>query len=90
MIKSMKILFQLALFTGIALSANGQASWEIIKQELVFDNPPFKQCHASTIVENKKGELLLSFFGGSYPSIIQTGDDWCISHIHTTGKISGT
>jgi predicted neuraminidase len=45
-----------------------QAPWEKVKEELVFSNPPFAQCHASTIVETKKGELLIACFGGSAES----------------------
>jgi predicted neuraminidase len=45
-----------------------QAPWQKVKEELVFSNPPFEQCHASTIVETKKGELLMACFGGSAES----------------------
>jgi len=42
-----------------------QSSWMKLKEELVFTNPPFKQCHASTIVEISPGKVLLACFGGS-------------------------
>lgn len=42
-----------------------QSGWKKVKEELVYNNAPFKQCHASTMVETKTGELLLSCFGGS-------------------------
>lgn len=42
-----------------------QSKWTIVKTELVYKNAPFKQCHASTMVETQTGELLLSCFGGS-------------------------
>lgn len=35
------------------------------KQELLFRNPPFLQCHASTIVELQSGKLLAACFGGT-------------------------
>ncbi|WP_316834683.1 sialidase family protein [Pedobacter nutrimenti] len=65
MIKNFKLVIQTCLLSGTFFAANAQNSWKMVKQELVFAQPPFKQCHASTIAENEKGELLLSFFGGS-------------------------
>lgn len=46
-------------------SASAQKSWQKLSNDLVFTNPPFQQCHASTIVETRKGELLMACFGGS-------------------------
>ncbi|HBB90680.1 MAG TPA: sialidase [Bacteroidales bacterium] len=40
----------------------------IISSQLILDNPPFKQCHASTLVELADGEILIAFFGGSFES----------------------
>nr|WP_294941344.1 sialidase family protein [uncultured Mucilaginibacter sp.] len=47
---------------------SAQPGWTKLKEELVFNNPPFAQCHASTIVETKTGELLMACFGGSAES----------------------
>src|SRR5690349_17322181 len=33
--------------------------------ELIFNNPPFAQCHSSSVVELKSGRLLVACFGGS-------------------------
>jgi predicted neuraminidase len=41
------------------------AQWKKVTDEIVFKSPPFNNCHASTLVETKTGELLLSCFGGS-------------------------
>ena len=56
--------------TGVLLLGSvsftfGQSKWSIVSSDLVFTNPPFKNCHASTIVETKTGQLLLACFGGT-------------------------
>lgn len=61
-LKSVLIIF-LAFFSSFSLF--GQSDWKKIKEEIVFEKPPFNNCHASTIVETKTGEILLSCFGGS-------------------------
>lgn len=55
---------------GLSLHAPSlaQHSWTIAKQELLFSAPPFRQCHASTLVEVKKGKFLVACFGGSQES----------------------
>lgn len=45
--------------------ANGQTKWVKVSDQLIFNNPPFQNCHASTIVQTKTGDLLLACFGGS-------------------------
>lgn len=63
----MKKLF---LLTALALPAPAlaQQTWTIAKQELLFAAPPFRQCHASTLVEVAKGKFLVACFGGSQES----------------------
>jgi len=39
----------------------------IVKMEFIFDKAPFEQCHASTIVETKKGQVA-AWFGGKHES----------------------
>jgi predicted neuraminidase len=48
--------------------AMAQQTWTIAKQELLFTAPPFKQCHASTLVEVAKNMFLVACFGGSQES----------------------
>ncbi len=38
----------------------------LAQSEFVFDNAPFKECHASTIVELPGGDLLAAWFGGAH------------------------
>lgn len=41
-------------------------SCKIVTSKYIFENAPFKQCHASTIIELKDGSLMASWFGGAY------------------------
>ena len=45
-------------------TAMGQTKWKTLKQEMIFVNPSFKQCHASTVVELNGGRLMAAWFGG--------------------------
>lgn len=38
----------------------------IVLEEFVYTSADFPQCHSATILETKDGELLCSFFGGTY------------------------
>jgi predicted neuraminidase len=63
----MKKLFPVAIIYALSLFSlsYAQSPWIKLKEELVFNNPPFRQCHASTMVEVTPGKILLSCFGGS-------------------------
>ena len=63
----MKKFFPVAVIYALSLLSvsYAQSPWIKLKEELVFNNPPFKQCHASTMVEIAPGKVLLSCFGGS-------------------------
>jgi len=63
----MKKLVLLAAF-ALPVPAMAQQTWTIAKQELLFTAPPFKQCHASTLVEVAKNKFLVACFGGSQES----------------------
>ncbi|MEJ7589160.1 MAG: sialidase family protein [Ferruginibacter sp.] len=54
------LLFCLFFVPGLA-----QPGWQKISEELVLTDPPFDQCHASTLVEAGPGNLMVAFFGGS-------------------------
>lgn len=62
--------FFLTLFLSLAsafpLHAVAQQNKEgLILQEFIFENPPFAECHASTILPLDNGGLLVSYFAGS-------------------------
>ena len=39
--------------------------WKVTKEELIVNDPPFKACHASTLVELPGGNIMVAFFAGS-------------------------
>jgi len=49
----------------ISLAANAQKPWKIAREELLFNNPPFAECHASTIVEINPEKLIVAYFAGT-------------------------
>jgi predicted neuraminidase len=58
--------FLLSIFLLVVHAGFSQVSWKKIKEELILDQPPFQQCHASTIVELSPGHLMTAFFGGDH------------------------
>ncbi|HEV7350200.1 sialidase family protein [Telluribacter sp.] len=68
----MKKLLVSLLASGISLVATlpgfsqTSGSWKKVSQEMVFENPPFKECHASTIEEVQPNEFLAAWFGGPH------------------------
>lgn len=59
------LLLAVILALGHRTPTIAQTTWAITKQELLFKAPPFRQCHASTLVEVAKGKLLVACFGGT-------------------------
>lgn len=58
----MKILLPL-LFAGAAsLAAANQA---IVTREFIYEQAPYPSCHASTLVETTRGEIVAAWFGGT-------------------------
>lgn len=58
--------FQVGLLMGL-VSIHGSASEPKVKAEVsefIFEEAPFRECHASTILELPGGELLAAWFGG--------------------------
>ena len=68
----------------IACSALAQHGWKKSKQEFLFNKAPFRQCHASSIVELASGQLMAVWFGGTGEgrndvqiwSVVQSRGNW--------------
>src|SRR4051812_49237464 len=61
----MKVIGTLIALFFMSFVSNAQTSWKIAQQELIFNNPPFAQCHASTIVEVNPNKRMVAYFAGS-------------------------
>ncbi|MBV4355929.1 sialidase family protein [Pinibacter aurantiacus] len=59
-------LYILSVLIVTIQNVHSQSKWTIISERLLFNNPPFKACHASTITETKNGEIVVACFGGAY------------------------
>ena len=75
----MKLIKTILLLTYIALLASckqpeekkmalADKTWRegIVVDEFIYDKAPYPSCHAATIVEASNGELVASWFGGTY------------------------
>lgn len=71
-------------------------SCKIITSEYIFEDAPFKQCHASTIIELKDGSMMAAWFGGSHESnkdveiwvSNKKGGSWTAPHSVANGIIN--
>jgi len=62
----MNILFALLILLMLSTTALAQTSHPAIRSsEFIYETAPYPQCHASTIVETKPGELAAAWFGGT-------------------------
>jgi len=58
------VLLLILFFQPFYLSAQGR--FVKVKEELIFRDVPFAQCHASTLLETANGEILAAWFGGTH------------------------
>ena len=59
---------------GLATTIVGAAPAKILTSEFIYERAPYPSCHASTIVETSKGDLLAAWFGGTH----EKNPDVCI------------
>jgi predicted neuraminidase len=65
MINDMRISWTILTLLFFPFIVSGQITLHKISDELIFKEPPFAQCHASTIVELTPGNLMVAAFGGT-------------------------
>ncbi len=63
--KSAFILFLIVIAVQ-TINAGNNYRVRILKEEFVFSQPPFKQCHAPTLIETPGGRLVAACFGGDH------------------------
>ncbi len=88
-------IFLLSFFLS-ALNIFGQP-FKILSSEYVFNNPPFKACHASTLVEIGGGKIMCAWFGGSHEgnedvkiwASVKSKDTWSEPKIIASGEENG-
>lgn len=60
------LFIMICSFDSFAQTSIGSFKAEIITNELIFNEAPFKQCHASSLVELTDGRIMAVWFGGTY------------------------
>lgn len=97
-----KLLFALTItinaFEVVAQPDTGAIEVEVIANELIFNDVPFKQCHASSLVELSNGNIMAVWFGGTYerhPDVciwgaIKNSEGWSVPTLLADGKINDT
>jgi len=61
-------IIKVVLFIGFLLVSeflSAQSSFTKVKEELIVQDAPFAQCHASTLLETSNGDILAAWFGGT-------------------------
>lgn len=59
--------FAIVALTLTAMRAgHAQDQLNVLTDEFIFTNAPFKECHASTLVELEDGRMMAAWFGGEY------------------------
>jgi len=74
----LKRLYVFVVVIATMHTVDAQLKWTIVSEHLLFNNPPFKACHASTLTETKNGKIIVACFGGAYEGnkdvVIWTGN----------------
>ena len=63
-IKAHVVVLVLGVFTACQTSETPKLS--IVQEGFIYEEAPFPQCHASTLVEAQDGSIIAAWFGGEY------------------------
>lgn len=94
---SYSAIFMLLLFSACSNDSSKALTPKTIVSEFIYEDAPFPECHASTIVETGEG-LLAAWFGGtkeSHPDVCiytseKTGNHWSTPVMAADGVINDT
>ena len=94
--KNMRCIIIIFLLLIGSTFAHAQHVWKQVQAELVMNDPPFGQCHASTIVQLGSGELMAAWFGGTGEgqedvriwSALRTNSGWTVPVVVADGIIN--
>ena len=94
------LIFEIIVTCSTSLAQDGTTTFgcELIESELIINQAPFKQCHASSLVELTDGNIMAAWFGGTHernPDVciwgaIKHHDGWSQPQLLADGKINDT
>ena len=82
----------------LLISCKLPAQVQTIEKEFIFEDAPFKECHASSVLPQKNGEIIATWFGGEYerhPNVAiwvsrKINGTWTFPERVADGKINDT
>src|SRR3954467_5850993 len=63
--RGMLVVFMLVSMNQTIAGQSPTTHPAVVSSEFIYESAPYPQCHASTIVEIKPGELAAAWFGGT-------------------------
>jgi predicted neuraminidase len=64
--KPLILAFSTIPFGCLSPASAAETQPGLLKTEFIYESAPFPACHASTIAENARGELVAAWFGGTH------------------------
>src|SRR5690349_20253170 len=65
MLSAMMVVSMNVIMATAAAAQSPTTHPAVVSSEFIYESAPYPQCHASTIVEIKPGELAAAWFGGT-------------------------